>query len=386
MLAPYACHHEQSRGRLVSEETDAIRTAFQRDRDRIVHSTAFRRLTYKTQVFVNHEGDHYRTRLTHSLEVSQIARTLARTLHLNEDLAEALALAHDLGHTPFGHAGEDALHAVMQPYGGFNHNEQTLRILTQLEHRYARFRGLNLTWEMLEGVVKHNGPLTGQPQAKLVPAYILEFNQAFDLQLDTFASLEAQIASLADDIAYTCHDLDDGLRAGMFMVDDLLYLPQVGDIFLETRGKFTNASVSQQNGEALRRLMRLFVHDLLQTTRQNLESLQPTTVHTIRQAPQAVASFSTGISEMLYATRTFLMQRMYRHYRVNRMSAKAHQVITEIFNLYIKHPGWLPTDWQPLQDASETQRARSIANYIAGMTDRYALQEHARLFDVYSGH
>jgi dGTPase len=378
MLAPYACAVSNSRGRAFPEGDDPLRSAFQRDRDRIVHSIAFRRLQYKTQVFVNHEGDHFRTRLTHSLEVSQIARTLAHALTLDVALTEALALAHDLGHPPFGHAGEEALNIAMAPFGGFRHNEQTIRVLVLLEKRYARFRGLNLTWETLEGTVKHNGPLPSP-----VPPTIADLDAVFPLALDSYPSLEAQIASLADDIAYSTHDVDDGLRAEMFTVDDILSLPLVGELFAESRDRFKGASASQQQHEAVRRLLRTLVSDLLDSTRARLQRLAPTSSEAIRQANAMTACFSPDTEQALLGLKRFLMERMYRHYRVNRMSLKAHTVLKALFNTFLELPNTLPTEWQHgLTPGDTTANARHIADYIAGMTDRYALKEYQRLFDV----
>jgi dGTPase len=377
-LSLLATSPAQSRGRLFIEPADPIRSVFQRDRDRIVHSGAFRRLKYKTQVFVNHEGDHFRTRLTHSLEVAQIARTLCRALGLDEDLGEALALAHDFGHTPFGHAGEDALNAVMQPYGGFDHNEQTLRIVTDLEHRYAKFPGLNLSWEMLEGLVKHNGPLMGTARP-----YIAAVDAAFPLDLDRWPGLEAQVASLADDIAYSSHDLDVGLRAGMFTTEELMELPVVGVVFIDCARRFADATPEQQRFEAVRRLMRVMIVDLLATTKETIERLGLTAAEDVRAAPEAAAVFSVGMTEALMRLKAFLMQRMYRHWRVNRMASKAGRLIRDVFGLLMAEPQCLPPDWQQRLIPGDTfGNARHIANYIAGMTDRFAQKEHQRLFDV----
>lgn len=380
MLAPYATQFATSRGRLYPEADDPIRTPFQRDRDRVMHATAFRRLKYKTQVFVNHEGDHFRTRLTHSLEVSQIARTICRVLQLDEDLGEALALVHDFGHTPFGHAGEDALNACMQPFGGFSHNEQTLRLVTELEERYAKFPGLNLTWEILEGLVKHNGPVA----ATAVPAFTAAFNERFPLELDSYAGLEAQVASLADDIAYSNHDLDDGLRAGLFSVEALLDLPVVGHEFADAARRFPDAAPGQQRFEATRRLMRVMTLDLIETTKANLNAINPKSAADVRAAGKPIAAFSAPMNSALQQLKAFLMERMYRHYRVNRMSSKAHRVVTDLFTLLLAEPQCMPTEWQQkLRTDDKHHNARQIANYIAGMTDRYAQKEHQRLFDVY---
>ena len=376
---PYACRPEESRGRLVAEQGSSMRSDFQRDRDRIIHSSAFRRLQYKTQVFVFHEGDYYRTRLTHSIEVAQIARSIARALGLNEDLAEAVALAHDLGHTPFGHAGEDALDAVMQPYGGFDHNEQAFRILTELERHYAGFDGLNLTWETLEGVVKHNGPV------KAARPSIAAFCRRFDLELDTHASAEAQVAALADDIAYNNHDLADGLRAGLFAVHDLAQLPLVGPTFAAVERQHPGLEPGRLRHEAVRRLINLMVEDLLAETRRRLGEARPATAAALRRAGRPMVAFSAPLQASEKAIKAFLFKRMYRHHRVNRMIAKARRVVQELFHGYMSQPQCLPEEWRRGAEPVEgPQRARLVADYIAGMTDRYALEEHAKLFDLYA--
>lgn len=375
--ASYACDPARSRGRLIAERDDPERSCFQRDRDRIVHATAFRRLQYKTQVFVVHEGDHYRTRLTHSLEVAQIARSLARSLMLDEDLAEAVALAHDLGHTPFGHAGEEALNAAMKPYGGFEHNEQTLRVLTRLERRYAGFDGLNLSWETLEGVVKHNGPLN-RPRPD-----ILAYDALQKLDLNSWPGLEAQVAAMADDIAYTNHDIDDGLRAGLFSYEEVAALPLAGPSFETARALYPDAEPARRVNEAVRRLMTFMISDLLATTRQELERLAPADSDAVRAAGRAIVRFSDGVSDDLTAMRAFLFERMYRHYRVNRMTSKAKRVVRNLFDLFLAEPQTLPTFWRlQAQTVEGDLRARVIADYIAGMTDRFAVDEHRRLFDL----
>lgn len=373
---------ERSRGRLIREKADPIRSPFQRDRDRIIHSTAFRRLKYKTQVFVNHEGDHFRTRLTHSLEVSQIARTLARVLGLNEDLAETLALAHDLGHPPFGHAGEDGLASVMAPFGGFDHNEQALRVLVMLEHRYARFQGLNLSWESVEGTVKHNGPLAGPKAQRPLPAFIKNYSETvWDLDLGNFASLEAQVAAISDDIAYNCHDLDDGVRAGMFGIAELHELPCIGGILKSTAKRFGKATPAQVMHESIRRLVRTLVMDVLEQTHQNLKASGAKTVEDVRGLDHAQVRFSDAMFADLKVIRAFLMQRMYRHYRVNRMTMKAHRITSDLFHAFMDRPDCLPPEWQ-LDSTNKGALARRVADYIAGMTDRYAIREHQRLLAV----
>jgi dGTPase len=390
-LVPWACRPGESRGRLRPEQESSTRTCFERDRDRIIHSAAFRRLEYKTQVFVNHEGDFFRTRLTHSLEVSQIARSICRNLKLNEDLAEALSLAHDLGHPPFGHAGEDALKEMMQPYGGFDHNAQSFSLVTRLEQRYADFDGLNLTWEALEGLVKHNGPLLnhspegGQgPERGLHPA-IAEYVAGHDLELETFAGAEAQVAALSDDIAYNNHDIDDGLRAGLFTIDDLAAVPLVGSMFSKVRNRYPNLENSRLTHEALRRIISHMINDVIAETRRRLELLQPANSMDIRHSGAPVVAFSSEMKANDQALKKFLFERMYRHYKLNRMSSKAKRVVRELFQLLIAEPGCLPTEWQRSAGVPRSlETARVVCDYIAGMTDRYALDEYRRLLDVHS--
>ncbi len=379
-LSAYATKPERSRGRLVNESESQNRTPFQRDRDRIIHSMAFRRLEYKTQVFVNHEGDHYRTRLTHSLEVAQLARSIARTLQLNEDLAEACALSHDMGHPPFGHAGEDALQAALTKHDGFDHNAQTLKLMMVLEQRYAEFDGLNLTWETLEGIAKHNGPVEN-PHPTLQSC-----NSLFDLELNTHASAEAQVAALADDIAYNNHDIDDGLRAGLFEVEDLLHLPMVGQIFRDVVKKYPLLSRQRLANEGVRRIINAMVVDLLEETHRNLSNLNPQSVEDVRSAGKAVVVFSDEMAGVHRQLRKFLMERMYKHYKVNRMTSKARRIIMQLFEIFAAEPNCLPTEWfNKLQAASEENVKMSIiADYISGMTDRFAMQEHGRLFDLSS--
>ncbi|MGI9486492.1 MAG: deoxyguanosinetriphosphate triphosphohydrolase [Geminicoccaceae bacterium] len=372
----YACRPKISRGRRFPEKESPLRTAFQRDRDRILHSTAFRRLEYKTQVFVNHEGDHFRTRLTHSLEVAQIARTAARYLGLNEDIAETVALAHDLGHSPFGHAGERGLNAVLVDYGGFDHNAQTLRVVTVLENRYASFDGLNLTWETLEGVVKHNGPLTDN-----IPAYVAEYSAGHDLELATQPSAEAQIAALADDIAYTNHDLDDGLRAGLFTPDDLLDLPLIGDIFRDVSARYPGIEEARLIHESVRRLISLMVGDLVVETERRLSAAMPGGAEDVRALDHPVVAFSRNVAEPLQVLRRFLRENMYNHYKVMRMARKADRVVQELFEVLFAYPDCLPPEWQTVAaEGGEAGSALAISDYIAGMTDRFALEEHDRLF------
>ena len=384
VLAPYACDPAASRGRLHAEPESAYRSAFQRDRDRVIHCSAFRRLKHKTQVFVYHEGDYYRTRLTHSLEVAQIARTISRALGLNEDLAEALALAHDFGHTPFGHAGEDALAAAMAPYDGFDHNAQTLRILTKLERRYPDFDGLNLTWETLEGVVKHNGPLTGRlaGDGGSLPMAIAEYAAEHDLALDSFASAEAQVAALSDDIAYNSHDIDDGLRAGLFDIADVMDLPLVGDAYDEVVGAHPGIEAGRLIHAMVSAMIGAMVSDLLAETRARLAASGADSADAIRALDRPVVAFSDGLQAADRAVKAFLFDGMYRHHRVNRMTSKARRVVTELFDLLFAEPELLPGDWRRrAENRDDTGRARVVADYIAGMTDRYALDLHRKLFD-----
>ena len=387
--APYACDPEQSRGRFHPEPASRARSPFRRDCDRIIHSTAFRRLKHKTQVFVFDEGDHYRTRLTHTLEVAQVARALARALVLDEDLAEALALAHDLGHPPFGHAGERALEECLRAFGGFDHNVQTLRVVTVLERHYPTFDGLNLTWETLEGLVKHNGPLTdrnGTPVERYrthgIAATIREYVSRQDLQLWSFPSVEAQVAAFADDIAYDAHDIDDGLRAELFTLDDIAVVALPGRILADIRAAFPALELSRTVHEFIRRLISLLIEDLVAETRRNLAALAPRSVDDVRNARSGVAGFSPAIAEAERSIKSFLATRMYRHARVQRVMNEAAAVVRDLFGRYTAHPGDLPPEWREgLANADDTARARRIADFIAGMTDRFALAEHARLFD-----
>lgn len=388
--AIYACRSSQSRGRLIAEPASPTRSHFQRDRDRIIHSTAFRRLKHKTQVFVSHEGDHYRTRLTHTIEVAQIARALARALGLDEDLAEALALAHDLGHTPFGHTGEDALDACMHKFGGFDHNAQTLRIVTRLEHRYAGFDGLNLSWETLEGLVKHNGPLIGpdgEPTARYaktgIPAAIVEYQERQDLWLDSHASAEAQVAALADDIAYNAHDIDDGLRAGLFGHADLRVVPFLAELLDEIERLHPGLETSRATNELVRRVITRFVEDVIGRSEQLIAALAPTDADAIRRAGAPVVAFSEAIATADRQIKAFLYPNMYRHPRVGVIRQQAADVVRDLFTRFAAAPQAMPPDWAAgMAELDEPRKARRIADYIAGMTDWYALDEHRRLFDA----
>ena len=393
MAAPrsvYACDPERSRGRLFAERPSKTRSPFRRDCDRVIHSTAFRRLKHKTQVFVFHEGDHYRTRLTHSLEVAQIARALARQLGLDEDLTEALALAHDLGHPPFGHAGERALDACMQAHGGFDHNAQTLRVVTSLEHRYPEFDGLNLTWETLEGIVKHNGPLAERSGAAVgryrdhgIPSGISDYTWTYDLELWSFASLEAQVAAIADDIAYDAHDIDDGLRAGLFTVDDLQIMPLTAAIIADIAGHYPDLDDDRRGAELVRELISYLIGAVVSESRSRLQAAKPNSVDDVRNRGEVLIAFSAGAAQAEAEIKSFLKQRMYRHPRVMHVMGDAEQILFDLFARYQKVPGDLSPEWLPpgTDAETETERARRIGNFIAGMTDRFALTEHQRLFD-----
>ncbi len=374
--APYASDPGLSRGRLYREAESAFRSPFQRDRDRIIHSSAFRRLKHKTQVFVEHEGDYFRTRLTHSLEVAQVARTIAGVLGLDEHLTEAIALAHDLGHTPFGHTGEEALDRLMAPHGGFDHNAQAVRIVTSLERHYAEWDGLNLTWETLEGLAKHNGPVRGP-----LPLALAEYDARHDLELASHAGAEAQVAALADDIAYNNHDLHDGLRAGLFTIEDICALPIVGPAFAEVDRRWPGLEAGRRRHEALRRVFGAMVEDVLATSRALLAEAAPGSVEAVRALGRPVIRFSPGLWEDLREIRAFLFARMYRAPSVVEMRARVTGVVEDLFAAYLAEPALLPAEWRAdiARAPDETALARIVADYIAGMTDRFALQEHERL-------
>ena len=380
--AVYASDPVKARGRRIAQPSKSERSAFQRDKDRIIHSSAFRRLKGKTQVFVAHEGDYYRTRLTHSLEVSQIARSIARVLGLDEDLAECLALAHDLGHPPFGHSGEYALAAAMAPYGGFDHNAQTLRIVEHLEGRYAEFDGLNLTWETLEGIAKHNGPLLlADGDEDKLPYALTALENWRGLELDTFAGPEAQAAALADDIAYNNHDIDDGLRAGLFTVAEVSEVPIVGAAFADVKKRYPDISEDRMIHEAVRDLIGQMVTDLLGETRKRLAEHNPQSAQEIRELDRPVVAFSEEFREKEKPMRKFLFDNMYRHYKVNRMMGQAGRVVSELFELFINDPDILPTQIRAQCNGPHTfETARIVCDYIAAMTDSFALSEHRKLF------
>jgi dGTPase len=379
---PYATDPAQSRGRYWREEESATRSCYQRDRDRIIHSTAFRRLKHKTQVFVQHEGDYYRTRLTHSLEVSQIARSLARMLGLDEDLAEALALSHDLGHPPFGHAGEAALNACMEGHGGFDHNAQALSLVTRLEHRYADFDGLNLTWECLEGLVKHNGPLVGEGRPReSLPEAIANF--PWDLELHTQAGLEAQIAAISDDIAYVNHDIDDGLRANLFAAEELFEVALAGPVFRRVAERHPDLERGRLIGESVRRLITQMVSDVAAETERRLAIARPESAANIRAASGALAGLSAPLAAQLAELKAFLFRRMYRHSQVMQAVASAQKALIALFDAFAADPALLPRDWQSNCGApKDSATARTVCDYLAGMTDRYVLQEYRRIFHM----
>ncbi|MFI0843175.1 deoxyguanosinetriphosphate triphosphohydrolase [Mesorhizobium sp. IMUNJ 23232] len=383
--APWACDPAQSRGRLFDEVESPTRTPFQRDRDRIIHSTAFRRLKHKTQVFVAHEGDHFRTRLTHTIEVAQIARALARALRCDEDLAEALALVHDFGHTPFGHTGEDALNDKMAEWGGFDHNAQSLRVVTRLERRYAEFDGLNLTWETLEGLVKHNGPLLGPDGQGLkgpVPRTILDYNVLHDLELGRYASLEAQCAAIADDIAYNTHDIDDGLRAGLLTLGMLSEVSLPARLLDEVRNLYPALDAVRTGHELMRRQITRMVEDVIATASRNLAEIKPDSADAVRGAGRAIVAFSPDMAPEEKELKAFLFKHMYRHPEVVRVRVEADRIVRKLFDTYYADPRAMPDGWREGLDRAEPRvKARHVADFLAGMTDTYAIKEYERLFD-----
>lgn len=381
--APYASNPSESRGRLFSEPDSPTRTPFQRDRDRIIHSNAFRRLKHKTQVFIADEGDLYRTRLTHTIEVSQIARALARALRLDEDLAEAIALVHDFGHTPFGHAGEDALDRKMKPYGGFDHNAQGLRIVTKLEHRYPSFDGLNLSWETLEGLAKHNGPLLGAYSSeKEVSPYLLEYSSVHDLELDRFAGLEAQCAAIADDIAYNAHDIDDGLRSGLLQIEQLNEVAITADILHDIRQQYPKLDNTRTGYEVIRRQITLMVEDVIQNSVQLIAEMRPNNIADIHNADKKLVCFSDDVAKKEQQLKKFLFKNLYYHPVVLTRRDVAEQIVGDLFDCYLSAPQSLPYDWyQAALFVDEKQRAQLISDFLSGMTDNYALREYRRLFD-----
>ncbi|CTQ50268.1 deoxyguanosinetriphosphate triphosphohydrolase [Jannaschia donghaensis] len=376
MAVPFASDPARTRGRLFPEEESRHRSPFQRDRDRIIHASAFRRLKHKTQVFIEHEGDYFRTRLTHSIEVAQVARTIAQYIGLNMELTEAVALAHDLGHTPFGHTGEEALDRLMAPYGGFDHNAQALRIVTRLERHYAEFDGLNLTWETLEGIAKHNGPVLAP-----VPYALAQYDAQHDLELHTHASAEAQVAALSDDIAYNNHDLHDGLRAELFSTDELAELPILNDCFARVDAKYPGLNYYRRRHEALRRFFGVLVEDVIDVTERNLADLAPESAGDVRAAGRMMVQFSPALWSDLKVIRAFLFERMYRAPAVVEMRAQVTQVVDDLFPFFMANTDELPKQWRKdvEEAAGETELARIVSDYIAGMTDRFAIQSHERL-------
>ncbi|OJF89955.1 deoxyguanosinetriphosphate triphosphohydrolase [Pararhizobium antarcticum] len=384
--AIFASDPWNSRGRLYPETSSATRSDFQRDRDRIVHTTAFRRLKHKTQVFIAADGDHYRTRLTHTIEVAQIARALARALKLDEDLAEGVALVHDFGHTPFGHTGEDALHEMLKPYGGFDHNAQSLRIVTKLERRYAEFDGLNLTWESLEGLVKHNGPLMGkggQGAHGPVPQPILDYCALHDLEIGSFASLEAQVAAIADDIAYNTHDIDDGLRSGYLTFDMLEEIPFLAGLMREVRDRYPNLESGRFTHEIMRRQITAMVEDVITVAQTRLKQVRPESVVDVRQAGQAIATFSDQMFVTDRDIKAMLMKRIYRHPDVMRVREGAASIVVDLYRAFMSDPLQMQKHYwiDQIAGMAEPAKARHVGDYLAGMTDTYAIATHRRLFD-----
>lgn len=385
-LAVYATHAEKTRGRLYPEQEAPYRTCFQRDRDRIIHSGAFRRLESKTQVFVYHEGSSLRTRLTHSLEVSQITRSLCRMLGLNKDLGEALALAHDLGHTPFGHAGEMALNECMQNFGGFDHNAHSLKIVTKLEQKYPRFDGINLSWETLEGLVKHNGPLIGEECGPL-PLEIAEYNAVQDLELAGWPGAEAQVAALADDIAYSNHDTDDGLKTGLITVEEISSVGFFKRHYEQVKKEYPAVEHSRIVAETVRRMINDMILDVADASRKNLAELNPQSVEDIRSCGRPVIAFSDNMKEQMKELKDFLFPNMYRHYKINQMTSKGKRIVRDLFSLLFAENNILPPQWQkrvaqyPDSEEGRKLKARAIADFVAGLTDASAIELHTRLFD-----
>ncbi|KEG16794.1 deoxyguanosinetriphosphate triphosphohydrolase [Bartonella bacilliformis] len=381
--AIYSTNPQTSRGRLFCETLSTTRTPFQRDRDRIIHSNAFRRLKHKTQVFIADESDHYRTRLTHSIEVSQIARTLARALHLDEDLAEAIALVHDFGHPPFGHAGEEALDESMAPYGGFDHNAQTLRIVTKLEQRYANFDGLNLTWETLEGLVKHNGPLAGPHSSnKNIPIDILQYNEQQDLELDRFAGLEAQCAAIADDIAYNAHDVDDGLRSYYLTLSQFEKIPLTASLLNDIEQAYPQLDQARRGYELVRKQITIMVEDVIQQSEKNLALIKPQNTNDVHQAGQMIVTFSPAMAMQEKQLKDFLFKNLYYHDQVIKRRNTAQYIIQKLFNCYSNNPNLMPENWyNKTTHLTDQELARVISDFLSGMTDHYALREYQRLFD-----
>lgn len=376
-LAPYACFPEKSKGRLHKENINKERSEFARDRDRIIHSTAFRRLEYKTQVFLYNEGDHYRTRLTHSLEVAQLARSIARILKLDEELCESTALAHDLGHPPFGHAGENALQEEMQNFGGFDHNAQTIRILTKLENKYHSFAGLNLSWECLEGLAKHNGPVKNPPRA------LKEFNKIWNLKLNTYPSLEAQTSAISDDIAYNSHDIEDGIRAGLFTIEEVTELPVIGKIIKMLKASYKNINDYTLVNEARSEFIKYMIDDVIKNSQATITKSKIKNIEDVRDFGSLIINFSPEFNKTLKIIRAFLNEKMYHHYKVQIMTRKAKRVVSHLFKFYLENPGTLPNSWKEgINFGNKNELAVNIVDFVAGMTDRYAFTQHKKIFDT----
>ena len=388
ILKPYSTNYNVSKGRLYKETESSFRTPYMRDRDRLIHSAAFRRLEHKTQVFVHHEGDNFRSRLTHTIEVAQIARTISRHLGLDQDLAETIALAHDLGHTPFGHAGEEALNSSMSTYGGFDHNAQTLRIVTQLERKYAQFDGLNLTWESLEGIVKHNGPLKKNiPTAiKEYQKFVRKMNIQHDLILKSFPGPEAQVAGIADDVAYCNHDIDDGIRAGLFTIDEISQISHINEIINSIKNNWPKIENRRLIHETIRTLISNMIDDVIKESESILKKTDFQTVNEIRSLDYPVIKFSKEMHRNNETLRNFLFKKMYKHTIVNRMTTKAKDIVKDLFKAFNSDFSILPLEWRNRVDSvNKSHRQRIISDYIAGMTDRYAIMEHKRIFDLHGG-
>ncbi len=381
----FSTNFRTSKGRLYNEKEDANRSIFQRDRDRVIHSSAFRRLEHKTQVFVHHEGDHYRSRLTHSLEVSQIARTIARMLVLDEDLSEVIALAHDLGHTPFGHAGEEALNTSMLDYGGFDHNGQTLRIITLLEKKYFNFDGLNLTWETLEGIVKHNGPLEKNNLPFAIEDYL---KNGMNLEIETWCGAEAQVAAQSDDIAYFSHDFEDGVRANFFTIEEIIdSLSMLSEMKKKLTKKINDYSIKRIVNEIRSLIISKMIADLVIKTKENIKNFQPKSSQDVRLLGRPLVEFSDAMNINMKQIRTFLTTKMYKHYKINRMTSKAKRIVSDLFKIYSQEADCLPNEWRYSYEKANNpfSKNRIIADYIAGMTDRFAINEHKKLFDFNKG-
>ncbi|WDM85755.1 deoxyguanosinetriphosphate triphosphohydrolase [Ehrlichia sp. JZT12] len=387
-LAKYACRPMETRGRIFNEKEDQYHNCYQMDRDRIIYSSSFRKLQYKTQVFINYESDYYRTRLTHSLEVAQIARSLSRRLHFNEDLTEAISLAHDLGHPPFGHAGEEALNDVAKHHLGFDHNIQALRILTFLEKRYIEFDGMNLTWETIEGVAKHNGPIIGKNSVnsnKKIHKFMLDYDTDYKLDLHDFSSAEAQIAAISDDIAYNIHDIDDGIRAKILVIEELLELPLIGEIFKKVIDDNPGFSISDTRiiNEFLRKTVDIMIGDIVLQVTNNIKKYNISSQNDIRKLDKVFVSFSSEMNQYKVNLQNFLRAKLYNHYKVKRVKNKVKRMIKELFQVFYDDPQILPADWGiRAVNADLIDKSTVICDFISGMTDRFAIQEHRKIFDA----